>query len=147
MRVNNQSTGWDQAGHFMASTNFLNQMWLPDIQVCEVSNLHWHSPCPLQDLHVQAVPQASDRDRRGGPDHIPEQAGALHRLHGGHHRLSYEVRCLPSGPATLQVSGKWKTEEHHNKGGYLSFYFVCSVWSGCLMHCPRSEVIFTTTLR
>ena len=37
MRVNNQSTGWDQAGHFMASTNFLNQMWLPDIQVCEVA--------------------------------------------------------------------------------------------------------------
>ena len=33
IRVNDQSRGWDGAGHFMASTNFLHQMWLPDIQV------------------------------------------------------------------------------------------------------------------
>ena len=31
--VNQNSTGWGPAGHFMASTNFLKEMWLPDIQV------------------------------------------------------------------------------------------------------------------
>ena len=25
--------------------------------------------------------------------------------------------------------------------------FACLAWRSCLMHCPRSEVIFTTTLR
>ena len=31
--INNKSSGWGHAGHFMASTNFLSEMWLPDIQV------------------------------------------------------------------------------------------------------------------
>ena len=31
--VNQNSSGWGSAGHFMASTNFLKEMWLPDIQV------------------------------------------------------------------------------------------------------------------
>lgn len=30
--VNDNSSGWGHAGHFMASTNFLAEMWLPDIQ-------------------------------------------------------------------------------------------------------------------
>jgi len=31
--INNNSAGWGHAGHFMASTNYLAEMWLPDIQV------------------------------------------------------------------------------------------------------------------
>merc|ERR1712176_161388 len=31
--INNNSTGWGHAGHFMASTNYLAEMWLQDTQI------------------------------------------------------------------------------------------------------------------
>ena len=35
--INNNSTGWGLNGlGFMASTNYLTEMWLPDIQVSEM---------------------------------------------------------------------------------------------------------------
>ena len=33
--INTNSSGWGHAGHFMASTNYLAEMWLPDIQVIQ----------------------------------------------------------------------------------------------------------------
>ena len=58
--VNPQSPHWDGAGHFMASTNFLDQMWLPDIQVPLPCTLQFLDPSSALDLHVQTVPQAAD---------------------------------------------------------------------------------------
>ena len=36
--INNNSSGWGHAGHFMASTNYLAEMWLPDIQVIQINS-------------------------------------------------------------------------------------------------------------
>ena len=107
IRVNPLSPHWDGAGHFMASTNFLDQMWLPDIQVPLPCTQQFLVPSSALDLHVQTVPQAADSHWRGWSDHIPEQAGPLHSLHRSRHRLPYEVCGLSSGSAALQISGKY----------------------------------------
>ena len=39
--------------------------------------------CAVADLHVQAVPQAADRDGRGRAHHLQEPEGSVHSVHRG----------------------------------------------------------------
>ena len=50
--VNANSSGWGHAGHFMASTNFLAEMWLPDIQE-HYSPRFIHTSALIQTIKMQ----------------------------------------------------------------------------------------------
>ena len=49
----------------------------------------------VADLHVQAVPQAADRDRRGRAHHLQEPEGSVHSVHRGEPLSSVDTIQTP----------------------------------------------------